>query len=300
MYADDIVLFATSCQQTSRMVAQLAAILSAISLRLSLPKCKFLKGCHVVDDELRVHDQEVGFVQRFVFLGILITFSVSCKDVLLHRLGWARCMILSRVLQDPLRESASVKKRLQLLDTFITRKWRWMAPALRPVTAVRKTLDSLHLTYVSSIVRPQSDPFLSPSGNWITQHRAARMAAHVVGHTAWSIVQVKQFFSYWGHAARLPLGGARPVRLAMEVFGVQWTAHLEGLVRRQVGFWRNTVRFLQLEWARLREMGEPESWVDAAQDRNLWKLLWNKWLLAKGCLAVGMSHDPWKEDLMGR
>ena len=89
MYADDIVLFATSCQQMGRMVAQLAAVLSAIGLRLSLPRCKFLKGCHVVDGELRVHEHEVGFVQRFVFLGILMGFSMSCKDVLLHRLGHA-------------------------------------------------------------------------------------------------------------------------------------------------------------------------------------------------------------------
>ena len=48
----------------------------------------------------------------------------------------------------------------------------------------RKALDNLHLTYVTSIVRPQYDPFTSCLNNWTTRRRAARMAAHLVGHVA--------------------------------------------------------------------------------------------------------------------
>ena len=242
MYADDIVLLATSCAQMARMVAGLSEVLSAIGLRLAYAKCKFLKGCHARDEVLTVGREPVIFVQRFVFLGILMGFSMSCVDVLVHRLGRAAKTFhgFYRILCGG---TAPVTKRLQLLDKFVTSKWRWMAPAIRPVSTVRKALDNLHLTYATSIVRPQYDPFMSCLNNWTTQRRAARMTAHLVGHVAWSVIQAKQFFSYWGHAARLPLLGRRPVRLVMEVFGVEWTRRHEGIVLRQVGYWRNSVRF---------------------------------------------------------
>ena len=148
MYADDIVLLATSCLQMSRIVTRLCEVLQSIGLRLSLLKCKSLKGCHVADDGLQVQGQAVEFVASFVFLGILMGFSMSCTDVFLHRLGRAARSFhgFYRIL---CRGTTPVRKRLQLLDTFITSKWRWMAPAVRPVTAVKKALDTLHLTYVT-------------------------------------------------------------------------------------------------------------------------------------------------------
>ena len=89
MYADDIVLLATSYPQMARMVAGLSDVLGAIGLRLAYAKCKFLKGCHVRDEVLIVGREPVVFVHRFVFLGILMGFSMSCVDVLVHRLGRA-------------------------------------------------------------------------------------------------------------------------------------------------------------------------------------------------------------------
>ena len=299
MYADDIVLLATSCAQMARMVAGLSAVLDAIGLKLSFAKCKFLKGCHVADDSLLIGGSPVAFVQRFDFLGILMGFSVSCVDVLIHRLGKAAKNFhgFYRIL---CRGSAPVQKRLQLLDTFVTSKWRWMAPAIRPVSTVRKVLDTLHLTYVTSIVCLQYDPFMSCINNWTTRRRAARMAAHLVRHVAWSVTQAKQFFSYWGHAARLPLLGRRPVRIAMEVFGVDWTRRHEGIVLRQVGYWRNSVRFLQLAWEQIRHVREPFSWIEFSVHRHEWRQVWARWLTSKGWLCAGMTADPCQENLMGR
>ena len=298
MYADDICLLATSCAQMARMVADLSGVLNSIGLRLAYPKCKFLKGCHVRDEVLHVGRERATFAHRFVFLGILMGFSLSCVDVLVHRLGRAAKTFhgFYRIL---CRGSAPVKKRLQLLDTFVTSKWRWMAPAIRPVSKVRKALDNLHLTYVTSIVRPQYDPFMSCLNNWTTRRRAARMVAHLVGHVAWSVAQAKHFFSYWGHVARLPLLSRRPVRLAMEVFGVHWTRRHEGIVLRQVGFWRNSVRFLQLAWEQVRHVREASFWVECAECRTSWRDVWSRWLSAKGWLHVGMVGDPLRENLMG-
>ena len=183
--------------------------------------------------------------ETLVFLGILMGFALSCVEVLNHRLGAAARTFhgFYRIL---CRGTTPVKKRLQLLDSYITSKWRWMAPAVRPVTIVKRLLEVLHLTYVCSIARLAYDPLTSASNNWTARRRASKMLAHLVGHVSWSVVQAKQFFSYWGHAARLPLESRRSVRFGMEVFGLDWTQRHEGIVRRQRGYWPNTVRFLQL------------------------------------------------------
>ena len=74
------------------------------------------------DDTLAVGGA-CGVCASFCFLGILMGFSMSCVDVLVHLLGRAAktfhgfyCILC--------RGSAPVKERLQLLDTVVTSKWR--------------------------------------------------------------------------------------------------------------------------------------------------------------------------------
>ena len=69
---------------------------------------------------------------------------------------------------------------------------------------------------------------------------------------------------------------------------------------RQVGFWRNSVRFLQLAWEQVRHVREASFWVECAECRTSWRDVWSRWLSAKGWLHVGMVGDPLRENLMGR
>ena len=258
-----------------------------------------MQSAYVEDDAVCVGGCELRHSNTLVFLGILMGFAVTCVDVLNHRLGVAAKTFhgFYRIL---CRGTTPVKKRLQLLDSYITSKWRWMAPAVRPVTKVKRLLEILHLTYVCSIARLAYDPLTSASNNWVARRRASRMLAHLVGHTSWSVVQTKQFFSYWGHAARLPLEGRRPVRLAIEIFGLAWTHRHEGIVRRQKGYWPNTVRFLQLAWERVKGDGEPLFWTDLAQHRAAWADFRPRWLTQQGWLSKGMCENLYSQDLLGR
>ena len=285
-YADDMILLACSCSQMTRMIMDVNAVLTSMGLQLSLAKCKYMQSAYVEDDAVCVGGLELKHANTLVFLGILMGFAVTCVDVLNHRLGIAAKTFhgFYRIL---CRGTTPVKKRLQLLDSYITSKWRWMSPAVRPVTKVKRLLEILHLTYVCSIARLAYDPLTSASNNWVARRRASRMLAHLVGHTSWSVVQTRQFFSYWGHAARLPLAGRRPVRLAIEIFGLEWTSRHEGIVRRQRGYWPNTVRFLQLAWEKVKSEGEPLFWTDLAQQRAAWTDgERNKVGLAQGCVTT--------------
>ena len=127
-----------------------------------------------------------------------------------------------------------------------------------------------------------------------THGRTSFRACRVVGHAGQAVLFVL------GHAARLPLLSRRPVRLAMEVFGVNWTRRHEGIVLRQVGYWRNSVRFLQLAWEQVRHVREAFFWVECAECRTTWKDVWGRWLSAKGWLSAGMVGDPLQETVMGR
>ena len=161
-------------------------------------------------------------------------------------------------------------------------------------------LNSLHLTYITSISRPAYDQFMSCTSNWITRRRAARIIAHQCEHDSWGLILARQFWSYWGHAARLEIGTFRPIRLALEIHGVKWTMHAEGIVRRQVGNWPNAVRFLHLAWSKIREPGQPVQWVDAALDRQAWKTGFVMWAQSKGIPAQGQLEDVMHVDLLGR
>ena len=86
----------------------------------------------------------------------------------------------------------------------------------------------------------------------------------------------------------------------MEVFGVDWTRRHEGIVLRQVGYWRNSVRFLQLAWEQTRHVREPFSWMEISAHRHEWRQVWARWLTSKGWLCAGMTADPYQENLMGR
>ena len=189
-YADDMLLLACSCAQVTRMISELANVLASIGLQLSLAKCGCMQGPYVEDETVRVRGQLLQRTDCLIFLDILMGFGVTCVDVLNHRLGAAAGTFHGcyRIL---CRGTTPVKKRLQLLDSYITSKWRWMASAVRPVTKVKRLLEVLHLTYVCSVARLAYEPLTSSSNNWIARRRASRMVGHLVGHVSWSVVQAE-------------------------------------------------------------------------------------------------------------
>ena len=132
LYADDKVVLDTTCRQLTRMVEEVRRYLSLIGLRLSPTESQALVGPCTPPGRICVHDGcGIKRANSFVYLGILMGFSVTCVEVAMPRItravsafhGYYR--ILSRVGRD-------VRSRLRLFHTVVTSNWRWMSPGIRP------------------------------------------------------------------------------------------------------------------------------------------------------------------------
>ena len=151
LYADDLILLATSHAQATRMLQDVIATLGAIGLQLSLKKCKFIASPSLPRRSLYAQCTPLPCVSAFKFLGVLIGFNLSCQTVLSTRLAkatnafWGYYKILRRT-------TAPVKKRLDLFNTFITSRWRWMSPAVRPLKGIASMLKTLHTNFLVSIL----------------------------------------------------------------------------------------------------------------------------------------------------
>ena len=167
------------------------------------------------------------------------------------------------------RTRGSLTKRLHLLNSFVTSKWRWLAAAARPF-AVSKQLRQLHTHLLVSMTRLAQDPLQTSSENWIARRRGARMAAQSCGHKPWDAVHLEAFMGYWGHAARLEPHLNRPIKIAMQVRDETWML-ANPQIRRMIGRWPNAAYGLSLLWRRCRLPSDPPSWELMAQNRLRWK-----------------------------
>ena len=282
-FADDLVLLATSREQALRLLDDTVKTLGAIGLRMNWRKCKYIQTPGFPKLPLTLHGTEVQWAQSFVFLGILMGFQLSCNAVLAARMTkvsnafWAYYRILRQ-------RSVGLTKRLQIFDCFITSRWRWLAPAVRPSKSVRQFLRTTQATFLFSILGFSRDPFQGSLDSWIARRRASRLAAQLVGHKAWEGQHATGFFGYWGHAARYPPQSFIPIAVTLRVRGPEWLfangPYIKRLPGRTQSLCADASRFLQLAWEQfLRAQGRspPTSWLQGASDREGWKHFSTDW-----------------------
>ena len=272
LFADDLVLLATSYTQLQRMLYQVRDCLAAIGLQLALKKCQVLAAPFVQKEEIRIDDTILEQVEYFKFLGIIIGFRLCCQAVLNARLAmttnsfWGHFKLLKRPI-------GSIRKKLHLLNSYVTSKWRWMSACVRPIQAVQKTLKTLHTSFLGSLCRFSSEPFMPLAYNWIVRRRASRMTAQCLEHARWESIHAQSFARFWGHAARLPLSRNSPLSIVLAVRNEDWLSrygHLPGF-KRCLGFWPNAARYLQKIWEGVNLIGQPPYWYQAALDRLVWE-----------------------------
>ena len=223
------------------MLNQVIDTLSAIGLSLARDKCKFIASPDLGTSPLVVRDIVIPQVTSFSFLGVLIGFGVSCRAVLSARLSltqnsfWGYYKILNR-------PGGAIRARLNLLNTFVTSKWRWLSPCLRPTSTIQNMLKIMHTTLLTSLCGLTADPFVSSSTIWVTRRRASRMIAQAVGHkvTRAGMGYKPCFFGYWAHAARIFLHRLSPITVALHIRNTDWLTQFGCLIRRQLGYWPPT------------------------------------------------------------
>ena len=227
IYADDVLLLATSSGQLVRVLNGLQDTLEAIGLQLKGSASSFdppicpLSLYNIVQPTRFV--EPIQEVESFLFLGILVGFAVTCQMTIAARLRMAANSFYG-YLGFLSRARGPLKKRLHLLNSFVTSKWRWLSAAARPLFAVSGQLLTLHTHFLVSMTRLAHDALQTSSENWIARRRGARMAAQVCGHRPWDAVHLEAFMGYWGHAARLSQGLHRPIKIALQVRDESWMA----------------------------------------------------------------------------
>ena len=299
LYADDIILLATSFQQAHRLLEDVIDILQSIGLSLALEKCKFLVSPDLTPRPIRVRNVTISPVRSFKFLGVLMGFDLNSQTILSARLTNANNSFWGyyRILRRP---GAPLRKRLHLLNTYVTSKWRWLSPCVRPVSAVSKTLTVMHNTLLTSLAGLTSDPFVTGGSNWVTRRRASRMCAQSLSHQHWAGIQALAFFSYWGHASRIHTYRFSPISIVLRIRDTHWLQHNWKNVRRRLGYWPNSYRFIQLAWDEMRQLGSPPYWEDGATDKTAWTAFTQTWLQNKKLQPLVYYPDLERVDLHGR
>ena len=240
LYADDVVLLATSWAEAEIKFNGLLAHLRAIGLSLSLQKCLVIASNACGTGSFRLPGGKPLYpVETFIFLGVLQGFAVTSQQVMARRLTGALNAFWG--FYAILRASCTpVAKRLQLFDAFITAKWRWMAGCVRPVTSVLRAVNTCLLTMLVQMTGLEYDPFLSPVGNWVSRRRASKMILQALGRPTWGGVLAQTYWSFWGHAARIS-DESRSIKIT-----IACSFALDLQDRRILGNWPDHHRFLQL------------------------------------------------------
>ena len=299
LYADDIILLATSFEQAHRLLEGVIDILSSIGLTLALDKCKFIISPDLRSRSLDVRGISISPVRAFRFLGVLMGFDIDSQTILAARLSmtnnafWGYYKILRR-------PGSSLRKRLHLLNTFVTSKWRWISPCIRPVTAVRNMLSVMHNTLLTSLCGLTPDPFVTSSSNWFCRRRASKMCAQALSHQSWAGIHALTFMSYWGHAARICTHRLAPISIVLRIRDTFWLHRHWKSHRRALGYWPNSYRLIQLAWEELRGLGTPPFCEHAALNKDLWKRFVNSWLTFKSLQPLTYYPDLTRVDLQGR
>ena len=87
IYADDIILLATSYSQARRLLEGVVDILASIGLTLALDTCKFIVSPDLPQQTLRVRHIDILPVRSFTFLGVLMGFDINSQTILAARLS---------------------------------------------------------------------------------------------------------------------------------------------------------------------------------------------------------------------
>ena len=294
IYADDLVLLASSWDEAELKFHGLLRHLKAIGLSISFRKCSVIASAACGEGSLRLPDGNyLHAVDSFVFLGVLQGFEVTSQQVIARRLTGALNSFWG--FYAIMRASCTpVAKRIHLFNAFITSKWQWMAGCVRPVTAVLRALNTCMLTMLVQMTGLQYDVFMSPVGNWLSRRRGSKMILQSLGVSNWGGVLAQMYWSFWGHVARVA-DDSRAIKICI---ACSFSLDLQN--RRVLGNWPDHHRFLQLAWQQVRLPGQPAAWFSGAKDRNVWQRASSVWRSALALRSPNSYQDLEQVDLCGR
>ena len=297
-YADDLLLFASSVAEVKALLADVRAELSAVGLEVNLEKTQMFAAPWTVPPGTTVvlGGRPVTVAASIVYLGLPVGFEVSNVDFagMLLAKAWRAFFRYKGVLCNRLTDP---RRRLTLLDTYVTSAWSWAACHVRPTCAVVQQFQTAWLMMVTSILGFSHDrEHLDWVQDFTARRRASRMFAVHVGVRDWADVLLARIFTWYGHLARMPLERSRPAAVALRYRCMQlWRRSQRGetstLTHPVRGSWPSVDRSLQelVESA----VALDADWLTLASDREAWRALLPVW-------KERWMPQPGGTDLFGR
>ena len=87
-------------------------------------------------------------------------------------------------------------------DTYITSRWRWLAPAAYPTLRALEQIAASKNTFLLSMTRIIGDPFSILGEERHTRRRACRLLCQELKGPHWGATWLTQLWRYWGHVWR--------------------------------------------------------------------------------------------------
>ena len=193
LYADDILLVATSYEELRSKIRDVQHVLAPLGLQLAWDKCKLLRSPSVPKQVLQIEGQCIEHVVGHGLSSLMTLAALAARTVRATNSFYAHYKLLTEA-------TVSLTDRLHMLGRHATSMWRWMAPAIRPVQETCNHLLRLSTDFLMRMVQLARDEFIG-AADWVARRRAAKVAAQQCGFISWSRILWSRYLSCWGHAA---------------------------------------------------------------------------------------------------
>ena len=273
LYADDLLLFASSPSELQHKFRDIVSCLGSIGLAVNIKKCKVLNvdgatpAVFPLGSCVPLEGQD-----RLLFLGLPIAQTNAPEMMLSHSL---RKMSSAYHAMRHLLNQPQTPHRVKalLFQSYITSKCSWGCGAIWPTMRALKSVEGLMHSLMLGIFRFTIDPFSTWLENTKHRRRAVRLYCQMTQLDSWAVVWLKRVWTYLGHVARCrvdtPLPGlvlaTNSRRLALGGLRPSWLS--ETIAHK-----------LRLRYQSLCVPGECLYWESQAQNREGWVNMLPRWL----------------------
>lgn len=243
-FADDIVLFAKGIEQLEEMIKQLLVMCEEVGLYPNYQKTKLMTNG--VKEEFEINNHKLAYVEEYIYLGQLISFSDRGTKEVQRRLalGWKKFWSLRHIMKGKI----SIDLKRQIFDSCISPVVTYGCQAWSLTIAQERKLQVWQNNIGRSIVNVRKRDRIKNA--WIQKETRLTDTLKTTRLSKWK---------WAGHLLRCK--DDRWSKISTE-----WTPY--NLQRRRG---RQKKRWSDM----LKRMAGP-LWWRAARDRDLWKEKWKQ------------------------
>ena len=269
LFADDLVLIAPNGYHIRRMLADLEGVLAEIGLIFNAKKLSYVYGPHTPEMAASVQElvgEDLSLTGMRI-LGRLFYGHGQRDDLADMKAKQMRTWQQYHAYKGLFRSHATIKKRLQLVQSCLLSVQLWLCETWKPCERIFSSLRGLHYALLrATIPLPVKEKVEGEHGN--------------ITHARWVLKQLQQhhmhladalflqrYFRWAGHVARSAPKHVHTVHVFRDQY---WWEHQQ---TRKEGY-RHTVGAAHINtWESTMVEALGSCWKESAQNRERWQLI---------------------------